>query len=94
MKINNINNLIKIYNNNLSVKKNDKMKMGKAKDQLKLSERAIEYQYAIHKIKEIPDIRKDKVDKIKEEIKTGIYKIDERKIVEKIFEKANFDKRI
>lgn len=94
MKINNINKLLKIYNNNLNVKKANDVKMSKNKDELKLSHRAMEYQYALNKLKEVPDIRKNKVDRIKEEIKTGTYVVDGEKIVEKMFEKANFDKRI
>lgn len=94
MKINNINKLLKIYNNNLNVKKANDIKISKNKDELKLSDRAMEYQYALNKLKETPDIRKDKVDRIKKEIKTGTYVVDREKIVEKMFEKANFDKRI
>lgn len=94
MKINNINKLLKIYNNNLNVKKVDEIKVENNKDKLKLSDKAIEYQYALNKLKEVPDIRKDKVDRIKEEIKTGTYVVDGEKIVDKMLKKANFHKRI
>lgn len=63
-------------------------------DELSLSSTAKDYQFAMNAIRNIPDIRKDKVEAIKEQIRTGTYVIDAGKIAEKILESANFDKKI
>lgn len=93
MNINKVGKLMQIYNNN-GAKKVQSAGGTHKKDELKLSEKAVEFQWAMTKIKEIPDIRQDKVDKIKDEISTGTYKVDGKKIVEKMLENVDFDKRV
>lgn len=93
MNINKISKLMQIYNNNGAKKVQSAGRTCK-KDELKLSEKAVEFQWAMTKIKEIPDIRQDKVDKIKDEISTGTYKVDGKKIVEKMLENVDFDKKV
>ena len=39
-------------------------------------------------------MRMDKVEKLKEEIKSGNYNITGRQIVDKIYENLNFDKKV
>lgn len=74
----------KVRNNKTSVKK----------DELKFSEKAKDFQIAMEKLKEIPDIRTDKVERLKKQVKAGTYNIEGRKIAEKIFESIEFDKKI
>lgn len=62
-------------------------------DQLSLSDTAKDYQIAMNAIKNVPDIRKEKVEAIKEQIRTGTYVIDAGKIAEKILENVSFDKK-
>lgn len=84
---------MKVYNNMSSNKVNaNKNKM--EKDNINLSERAKDYQFAMEKIKDLPDIRIDKVKDLKEKIQSGKYNVDGKKIVEKIFENIYFDERI
>ena len=93
MKINKTNQIVNIYENPI----NNKVKLSKkdkGKDELKISERAKDYQFAIRKLKETPDIRYEKVDKIKKEITSGTYKVSGKEIVDKIYENIEFDKRI
>ncbi|HSH37047.1 flagellar biosynthesis anti-sigma factor FlgM [Schnuerera sp.] len=93
MKINKTDKVLQIYND----MKNNKIKPNKntfGKDELKVSEKAIDYQFAMNKLKEIPDIRKEKVEKIKREIVSGNYNVDGQKIAEKMFEGISFDKKI
>lgn len=54
----------------------------------------MDYGIALKKLKDVPEIRMDKVKKIQDEIKTGVYKPDGEKIAEKMFQEANFEKRI
>ncbi len=48
----------------------------------------------IGKLKELPDIRYEKVDKIKREIQSGTYNVSGKEIVDKMYENIEFDKRI
>lgn len=76
--------------------KKDSYKLNKANknDQLSLSSTAKDYQIAMNALKDTPDIRKEKVEAIKEQIRTGTYVIDSGKIAEKILGNINFDKRV
>lgn len=93
MKVNNINKILRVYESQ-NIKDVDRIKNNKKKDELSLSRKAKEYQDAIKKLNQVPDIRKDKVKEIKEQIETGTYKIDGKEIVDKIFERAKFNRRI
>lgn len=92
MKINRTENVFRAYNKNSSTKKAEKTK-GK-EDKLNISQEAKEYQFAIGKLKDIPDIRTEKVNSIKTQIKSGTYEINANKIAEKMIESVNFDKKI
>ena len=93
MNINKVDKILQVYNTQ-SIKKVESSKKNGKKDEVKLSNKAMEYQIAVNSLKDVPEIRKDKVDKIKEEISTGTYKVDGKKIVEKMMEDTNFDKRV
>ena len=94
MRINRLNNIFQIYNKNTKTKKvtSDKRKDGK--DEIKLSEKAIEFQHALKKVREVEDIRVDKVEKIKTQVKSGTYYVDGKKIAEKMLEDIGFNKKI
>lgn len=68
-------------------------KTGKS-DELSLSGVARDYQFAMNAIKNVPDIRKEKVDAIKEQIRTGTYVVDAGNIAEKMLESINFDRKV
>ncbi len=93
MKINGINKTLEVYEN-IEIKKSNDIRGISKKDELKLSDKAMDYGIALKKLKDVPEIRMDKVKKIQDEIKTGVYKLDGEKIVEKMFQEANFEKRI
>ncbi len=69
-------------------------KINKKNDELSLSDTAKDYQFAMNAIKNVPDIRKEKVETIKEQIRTGTYVVDSGKIAESILENINFDKKV
>lgn len=93
MKINKTDKVLQIYNN-MGQKKVSANKNRFRKDEINFSERAMDYQFAIKKLKDVPEMRMEKVDKLKEEIKSGNYNVEGKKIVEKIYENVNFDKRV
>jgi negative regulator of flagellin synthesis FlgM len=94
MRINKLDNVFQVYNKNAGVKNVKSDKASQEKDQIKISERAVEFQFALQKIKDVEEIRMDKVESIKNQIKTGTYEIDGQKVAEKILESINFDKKI
>ena len=94
MRINKTDNVFHVYNKNQGVKKVNPNKVDKDSDEIKISSKAIDFQYALQKLKDVEDIRMDKVENIKEQIKSGIYEINGEKIAEKILETVYFDKKL
>lgn len=93
MRINKTDNVFQIYNKNQGVNKVKTDKMPKDTDQLKISDGAIEFQYGLQKLKNVRDVRMEKVDAIKAQIQAGTYEIDGNKIAEKMVESIYFDKK-
>ena len=93
MKINRTDRLLQVYAN-METNKTKISKKTSEKDKIEFSERAMDYQFALNKLKEVPDMRMEKVEKLKKEIQTGNYNISGREIVDKIYENINFDKKI
>lgn len=93
MRINKINNVLQIYNKNKGVNKVNENTKTK-EDQINISEKSKEVQFAFSKIKDVEEFRTEKVEKIKEQIKTGTYEINGQKIAEKMIKDINFHKRI
>lgn len=91
---NSIYKALKLYNSQKQTKDIKASAKAEKKDKVSLSSKAIEYQIAMKALKNVPDVRKDKVDEIKRQIEAGTYKIDSGKIVEKMFENINIDKRV
>lgn len=94
MRINKIDNIFQVYNKNSGVKKINSKEMSKDMDEIKISSKAIEFQYALQKVKDVEEMRMDKVEDIKNRIKSGAYNIEGNKIAEKILESINFNKKI
>lgn len=88
-----MDNVFQIYNKNQGVKKAKTDKLPKEIDNLKISDEAIDFQYALKKLKDVESIRIEKVEIIKSQIKSGTYEIDSNKIAEKIMESIYFDKK-
>lgn len=67
-------------------KKSEKSYM--KKDEVLISEFGKEYQIALKELKKLPDVREEKVSKIKESIENGSYKIDFDKLAESMILKT------
>ena len=93
MRINKTDNVFQIYNKNQGVKKAKADRMPKEADQLKISDAAIDFQHALQKLKNVEDIRMEKVDGLKAQIQAGTYEISGNKIAEKMVESIFFDKK-
>lgn len=90
----NIDKIIQAYRKQEVSKENTRSSRLSRNDELSLSDVAKDYQLAMNAIKKVPDIRKEKVEAIKEQIRTGTYIIDAGKIAEKMLEDINFDKKV
>lgn len=84
MKINGVNKVAQIYQTNQS-KAVNKTKRASKKDELSLSSKAKDYQLVKNALKQVPDIRKDKVDALKQQIESGNYSVSGKEVVEKLF---------
>lgn len=74
-----------IYDNRKSINKTEKTDnvTGK-KDVVSISNQAKDIQTAMKALKDIPDIRKDKVEKLTRKLETGTYGVTEEDIADKI----------
>ncbi len=92
MKINNTDKVMGIYLSNLN-KQVKEINHGK-NDDISVSEKAKDLQFALDLLKKVPDVRAEKIERLKREVKAGTYNVEGRKIAEKILENIHFDKRI
>lgn len=89
----NVQKVLGAYNSKINkTEKTDKPTMGK--DKVEISEKAREFQVAMNAFKKLPEIRKEKVDEIKKAIASGTYNPKAEEVVDKMFERVNFDKKI
>ncbi len=99
MKITDNNSSLNIRNYVSNVKDNKKIdgstKQGSPQsvkeDKVVLSPKAKEVQEATKLIKELPDIREDKVAKLKEQVDQGTYRVDGKKIAFKMLKESILD---
>lgn len=83
-----------IYDRQQNVKKiNGAPAAVSRKDQLSISGQAKDYQAVIRTLKNIPDIRRDKVDELSEKYGSGSYDISGRDIADKII-KSIIDRKV
>jgi len=89
MKINNnnISKMLSAYNkqnlNTTKTKENESTRL-KRKDEINISDEAKEIQSLMKKLKDMPEVRQEKINEIKEKINSGNYEIDPEKIAEKM----------
>lgn len=90
----NINKAMKIYNRTKTRKVENAKSIEGPKDELQLSNKAKEYQVAIKAFKNLPEIREDLVNELKDKIRQGTYNVTGEEIADKIIESAIIDKKI
>lgn len=91
MRINKTDNVLSLYNKNNTVKKNENKR--RKEDGIELSKEAKDYQFAMKKVKDMPDVRRSRVDEIKAQVQAGTYKIDSEKIADKILRNVEMHKK-
>lgn len=89
---NNIQKVLNAYNKNTNTKKVKESNRLSKKDEFSISKEAKEIQRAMKAAKNSPDIRKEKIQEIRERINSGNYNVDAKKIAEKMIDEANMFK--
>ena len=80
-----IYNVAKVYNKQKSVDSVGRTSsIQPKKDVLSISNNAKDYQTVAKALKDVPDVRQDKIDKLTEVYRSGGYDVSGREIVEKI----------
>ncbi|WP_058485996.1 flagellar biosynthesis anti-sigma factor FlgM [Defluviitalea phaphyphila] len=92
MKITRVNQILKIYNKNNTIR-SEKINKSNGRDEFNISQQGKDFQTALEALSKVPDIREDKVNDIKRRIKSGTYNISAEEVANKIVERA-FDKKI
>lgn len=89
----NISQIMKLYNK--SIKPSEKTgEVTVSKDQLEISEKAKEFQVAMKAFKNLPEVRKEKVEDLKEKIQTNSYNVSGKEVADKLIEGIMMDKKI
>jgi len=83
MRIDQINNIHETYKTQTTSKIQPVSKVGR-KDEVALSSVAKDFQAAYKLLSTTPDIREDKVDDIKERIRSGSYTVNAEEVADKI----------
>lgn len=81
--------MMNIYNKQAKVSKSKETEKAGKSDQLNISNTAREFQFAMEEVKKQPDVRTEKVKQLKQEIEAGTYKVDAKKIADKMMQDAN-----
>ncbi|HZK57322.1 MAG TPA: flagellar biosynthesis anti-sigma factor FlgM [Clostridia bacterium] len=90
----NINKIIQVYGKTKTKKVDNTENVEAPKDELQLSNKAKEYQIAMKAFKNLPEIREDLVNELKDKIQQGTYNVTGGEIADKIIESAIIDKKI
>ena len=85
----NINKMLNVYANQSNVDKTKKSGVAKKSDEFNISSTARDFQVAMQEVKKQPEIREAKVASIKQQIAAGTYRVDAKKIAEKMMQDAN-----
>ncbi|HHV47147.1 MAG TPA: flagellar biosynthesis anti-sigma factor FlgM [Tissierellia bacterium] len=93
MKINKTDNILGVFFNR-KINKIDRHRNLNKEDKLEVSDTAKDYTIAMEKYYKLPDIRREKVEELKEKVKSGTYYVDGKRVAERIMETVDFDKRI
>ncbi|HOJ10372.1 MAG TPA: flagellar biosynthesis anti-sigma factor FlgM [Clostridiales bacterium] len=88
----NIPGISGIYGKNKVNRVNETSGVSSKNDEISISEKARDYQFALKHLKDIPDIRRDRVDELANKIKSGNYNVNGKEIADKIIKSA-FDKK-
>lgn len=89
----NVQKVLGAYKSKMTkIEKTDKPKTWK--DKVEISQKARDFQIAMNAFNKLPEIRKEKVEEVKKAIASGTYNPKAEEVVDKMFERVNFDRKI
>ena len=91
-RINNVQKLQKIYNKNVNGYNKTDSIIANKKDEVSISPEARELQIAMKALKDVDDIRKDKIEELEKRYQSGTYSVSGTEIVDAVI-KANEEKK-
>lgn len=92
MKVTRVSQILDIYSSN-QTRKAERTGKSDRKDVFSLSKEGKDFQIALNALSQVPEIREEKVQDIKQRIQSGNYNINVQELADKIVESA-FDKKI
>ena len=84
-----VQNVYQAYGKNKTNKAQKSGEIGRPGFDIQISNRGKDYQFAVDKLKQVPDVRVDKVNTIKQSIENGTYTVDKTKLAKAIYSAIN-----
>ena len=86
MRIDNVQQVASIYTKDTKVSHVEATnKVSQAQDNIKISETGKDYAFAQRVLKDVPDVRQDKIDAIRSRMENDEYSVSSEDIVDKLF---------
>lgn len=82
----NIQKILGVYKNNTAAVQKP-AKVAQEKDKVEISDRAKDFQWALNAYKNLPDVRKEKVEEVTRKIQSGTYNPTGEEIADSMFNK-------
>ena len=89
MRIEAYNQVAQIYKNSKTTKAQSSRGTAAGRDEVTISQAGDDYQIAKKAVAETPDIREDKVARLKTRVESGSYKVDSGDFASKLLERYN-----
>ena len=80
-----VQNVYQAYGKNKTNKAQKSGEIGRQGFDIQISNRGKDYQFAIDKAKQTPDVRMDKINAIKQSMENGTYNVDKTKLAKSIY---------
>ncbi len=86
MRIDNVQHVANIYTKDMKVSHVEATnKVSQAQDNIKISETGKDYAFAQKVLKDVPDVRQDKIDAVMNKMKNNEYSVSSEDIADKLF---------
>ncbi len=87
----NIQNIYQTYNKSRVAKTDKVSATQKPGFNIEISQAGKDYTFAMEKLKQMPDVRREKVDEISKKLENNTYQIDKKKLVHAILTSSGVD---
>jgi negative regulator of flagellin synthesis FlgM len=91
-RVNNVQKLQKIYNKNINAYNKTDSTIANRKDEVSISPEARELQIAMKALRDVDDIRKDRVEELEKRYQSGTYNVSGAEIVDAVIKSSEENK--